>query len=184
MEKDNKNQSPLIGVISLVVVIGLGIFIYSLISNDTKGKDEVYSIVNGEKTTKETYEVLEKVYCKDTEFTVTDIQEKTYSQDKGVTKGKKLIAVTYKIKNTSDKERTFSSSDFEVVSSNGEVKTPFMAVITSMWKGEFLKSPTLSPGGEKEGYLTYELNENDTDYTIQYQCTIKFNFDKVYIKVK
>lgn len=145
-------------------------------------KVNIYSLVD--EKTKEIYEVKEKVFCNDIEFTVTNIQEKTNKDDAGISKDEKLVAVTYKIKNNKKEEKTFFSSDFKVINQDGEIIKSTIGVITSMWNGKFLKSPKLTSGGEKEGYLVYVLDKEDNGYTIQYTCVSNFLEDDGIIKVK
>lgn len=162
--------------ISFAIILSLGL----------TGCDEaeVYSLSDKEKSSKEIYELKEKVYCDGVEFSVTNIQEKTNKQDAGIRKGEKLVAVTYKVKNTKKTEKGFYSSDFSIINSNGEIINSTFAVLTSMWEGDFFKGATLVSGGEKEGYFVYLLKENDEDYTIQYKCSGSLFSKDVVVKVK
>lgn len=161
----------------LILVLGATIIATSIIGNN-----KTYTIVNNEKISKDYYSLNETVFCDNDELTVTNIQEKTNKDDAGISKNSKLIAVTYKIKNNATNEKTYYSWYFEVVNKNGEVINSKPAVITDMWNNEFLNAPTLSSKGEKEGYLVYEIDKDDNDYYIQYQC--KSTLNKVFIKIK
>lgn len=126
--------------------------------------------------TEKEYSVGETIKCPNFEITLNKFEikeEGTAIDDYKQIYDSEWIGVTLKVKNISNEEKQFYNSNVELINSNGE-KIKHSGLTYKIWGSEQLDSPTLSPNGEKIGYIQFANNNKDNS-NLKLQVTCGYN---------
>lgn len=176
-ETKNKNSFS-IGRVILGVFVGL--FLIGLwVGNGTSSNS---SSSTRKENTNKIYNVGDTVTCRDFDVTLNSYQIKEQGEDVddySVVSDPEWVAVILTVKNTSDSEEHFYTSNVELQNSSGEILSSAF-VTYKIWGVEMLKSPTLAPNGEKTGYIQFRNTDNDnSNLKLRIDCGSLFD-DTVY----
>lgn len=176
-QKQKNNNSFSFGRVILGVFVGL--FLIGLWVGNGSNSD---SSSDEKESTNKVYNVGDTVTCGNFDVTLNSYQIKEQGEDVddySVVSDPEWVAVILTVRNTSNSENTFYTSNVELQNSSGEILSS--AFITyKIWGVEMLKSPTLAPNGEKTGYIQFRNTDNDnSNLKLRIDCGSLFN-DNVY----
>lgn len=138
-----------------------------------------------EEAANKTYYVGDTVSCPQFDITLNDYIIKVKGESVGnntIVADPEWIAVILTVKNTDDSEHTFYNSNVTLENSNGEIiKSNILSY--KVWGYEGLSSPTLSSGGEKQGYIQFSnTNQDNSNLTLKISCDDKILEDNTIFK--
>lgn len=137
------------------------------------------------KASNKTYNVGDTVSCPQFDITLNDYIIKTKGETVGnntIVDDPEWIAIILTVKNTDDSEHTFYNSDVTIENSNGEI-IESSTLSYKVWGYEGLSSPTLSSGGEKQGYIQFSnTNQDNSNLILKISCNDKILEDSTVFK--
>lgn len=137
-------------------------------------------IEENEKLMSKTYNIGDTMICNrdDYEVTITNLKTLNSSQNNYISNGTELVAIYLKVKNVGSNDFKFRESNLKLINSNGEIIKPLIGSIREMWDGQRLNNITLSPSGEKEGYIVF-LNNNldNSNLSATYNCNTEMKYN-------
>jgi len=137
------------------------------------------------KNSKVLHQVGETVICPHFEITLNRYQIKgkgTHIDSYQVISDPEWIGVILTVKNISDEEATFFTSDLRLQNSSGEIINPSFWNY-NIWGAELLNSPKLISGGTKTGYVTFaNTNQDHSNLKLRISCDDKIiSKDTIYV---
>lgn len=83
--------------------------------------------------------------------------------------GKEFLLYDITIHNTSDEDYKFSSNDYSIVLSTGEIDDSYLIIDLSHELADRLSLGDLASGGKKTGWVAFEIPEGDQPLEIRYE---------------
>lgn len=178
---NNVVVSFIASLLSLVIVVGVGVFVYTQVKTVFKSK-----VDSSKYDTNKVYSVGDTLNCPNFDITIDSVQIKkkgTAIDSYFVINEPEWIGVILTVKNKGSETKTFYGSDVSLINSNGEVLDSSWMTY-KIWGAEPLYSPELVPGGSKTGYIQFTNNDtNNSGLTLKVDCNTGLFDDEIIYKV-
>lgn len=179
-----------VGIIVIAVIIIIVIIAQSCgggskptaVSNNsgTTSSEAQQSGTKESKPEKTVFKVGETVKYNDVELTVTKFKTSKGGEFDSPKTGNEYAIVTVKYKNTGKENISYNPFDFKIRNSKGQVTDN--TYISAIEKNK-LDSGDLTPGGEVEGSIAFEVPKGDKGLVLQYTGNIFESESKVEFKL-
>lgn len=163
-----KSKKGLIIVFSVLI----GVIALAFITNYLFPQQEDEIAENTSNEDNKIKSIGDEIVCDNYKVIVESFNYKTGSIDyfQKIPDGQEWIGVIINATNTSSKNNTINSSDFNIINTNGQVITPD-AITYNVWGVESFGSPELIPNGTKRGYIVFSNdNTNNDNIVLEIKC--------------
>lgn len=183
INSSNQNVPRWLLILIVVLIVGT-IFIGFNSSNKLDNAEKETSPPKYD--TSKIYNMGETLNCPNFDITIDNVQIKTqgtYYDSYSYVTDPEWIAVTVTVNNKSNETKMFSTFNFDLINSNGEIISPTV-FFYNVWGIEKYDSPELVSGGTKTGFIPFtNTNQNNSNLILKVDCNTGLFEDDVIYKV-
>ena len=153
------------------------------------GFENLFNIIKNtpDYNTQKIYNLGETLHCPNFDVIVNDfkIKKKGYKIDNFTAiSDPEWIGVIVSVKNISNEDNTFYTSNISLTNTNGEILS-YSLLTFKIWGVELFDSPKLVSGGTKKGYVQFSNNQTDnSNLILNVKCQTELFKDEIIYKVK